>query len=233
MLHSSGAPDVAAYLERPWAPHPIAPVLNERAHYVAIDSEEHTLPMHMLWLFGFWYILDVDGGFLGDVPLLLYARSDSEALHPNTIHAGEWEVRVRIVSGGEDDVWERMPDFRVLADLEGSTPERPLSLLDIGVDFFLRCRTPQPIWFIDPMSGEAVHSGANAPLHSKDESPGRRFCSLCCNCTLAKNFSSQHLKKVHPDLPWCPEVRNVVFPTVSKRKRVRKRKRAKERRMQE
>lgn len=204
MLRSSGAPDVAAYLERSWVLHPAMPFLGGRPHYVAADAEARTLPMHMLWLWGRWHILDVDGGLLGGTPLLLYARGTSEALHPNTIHRGEWEVRTHVAPCAADDVWERMPAFEVRARLEGSTYERPLSLLDIGVDFFVRCKPRPPIWFVDPTTGRPTHSACTAP----DGSSGRLFCSLCWKSTLAKNFASQHMRKVHPSASVCPEARS-------------------------
>merc|ERR1719240_2080330 len=81
----------------------------------------------------------------------------------------------------------------------------PFHIEDIGADFFMRIRTTKLVWYVDPTTGEVVHSGAkNAGARAR---PGKRYCPLCCQCFSANNFVSQHLKNLHtPEAPSAPTV---------------------------
>lgn len=189
MLHSVGAPAHLAHLNRLWVRCAEHPTLNGRSHYVSCEDD---MQAHIVWADGIWMLAD------GDLPyMLMYAISASPALHPNTILPGEWLAQA-VWPGG----WTRLDDFAVQADMTLSSPERPLRLDDVGVDLFLRRALAYPVWFVDPTTGDVQCSSAKASA-----APGRRFCAICDRAYSANNFVSQHMRKVHADLP-APRVRS-------------------------
>ena len=110
----------------------------------------------------------------------LLACAASDALHPTTISSSEWDVLgLSIVHVG----------------LTGTSASQPIALEDLGWDFFTRRVVNFRIWFRDPSTGRAVHSGAKrgGPLHT----PGRRYCHRCKVLISANNFVTQHLATVH------------------------------------
>ena len=110
----------------------------------------------------------------------LLARSASDAKHPNTIHAGEWEVCVAYPDG-----WEVHPEFRV--QLCGLYAGAHSLEDDLGVDFFVRTPLFKPVRFVH--EGQEYHSGAK---HG-----GWRYCHLCAQLVSANNFVSQHMRLAH------------------------------------
>lgn len=169
---SRGVPADLPHLGGAW--RRAAPI-NGRAHYVN-DSD---MPAHIVWHLGKWFIVDKD------IPnVLLYAVSDSPALHPNTILPGEWEALVEW-----PDTWRALPDFH----LKTVKTDAPLSLDDLGRDYFVRVRGSRPVQFINPHTGEAAWSGAKPP-------GGVRYCHLCDVCISSNNFVTQHLRVKHPEL---------------------------------
>jgi hypothetical protein len=109
----------------------------------------------------------------------LLARSFADAAHPNTIHAGEWEVCATYPDG-----WEAHPHFAV--QVRGLY-DAVHSWEDLGDDFFVRVRLNKPVRFV--REGQAYHSGA--------KSGGLRYCHLCPQFVSAKNFVAQHLHSAH------------------------------------
>ena len=135
------------------------------------------------------------------------AIAHSTAAHPNTIAPGEWNLPK---SGGG---WVHATGFKVRAQ-GPNTEEQPFDIVtELGVDFFLRglgSREDFPgpregfpiVWFVDPFTGEVLHSGAKAAGTKK---PGKRYCSLCERSFSANNFVTQHLRGLHaPPAPSTP-----------------------------
>ena len=110
----------------------------------------------------------------------LLARSACDAKHPNTVHAGEWEVCVTYPDG-----WETHPEFRV--QVCGLYTEVH-TLVDLGVDFFVRVPANRPVRFLH--EGREYHSGA--------KNGGWRYCHKCAQLVSANNFVSQHMRTTHP-----------------------------------
>ena len=138
------------------------------------------VPADIFWHEGAWVIADPDAP-----DALQYARAASAARHPHTVYAGEW-FAIDALFGP----LRPMPCFCLeFDDLCTSSPERPLSLDDIGCDFFVRvpASSKRKIWFCDPSSGNVVHSGTKCPF------PGVRFCHFCGACFSANNWS-QHMR---------------------------------------
>ena len=180
MLRSCSVPEWAPHLEACFTR--LEADVNERPHYANGDP---LLPMHIFWVDGTWYISDPS------CPnMFTYAKAESDAMHPNTIYAGEW-VGMHTIPRG----WVEMPDFQVCASLD-SSKSNPLSLDEIGVDYFTRIAYPRPLWFIDPTTGEPASSRTKAGKSGR--AAGLRFCNLCNKCLSANNFVSQHLKRKHP-----------------------------------
>ena len=128
---------------------------------------------------------------------MMLAGAISEAQHPHTVAPGEWHAQVA------SDVWLRLTAYRICAPLT-SSPQAPLHLDDIGLDFFVRLRITRPVWFVDPMTGRTRHSGAKcrdklAKGASKrpKRNGGVRFCPTCFGCFSANNFVTQHMRNVH------------------------------------
>lgn len=176
MLRSSGAPEGARYLHREWTLVGWSAVKDMAYPVYVADDPTHPLLMAYDGKFKTWFIKD---------DMFVLAKSDSLAIHPNTIHRGEWCVLEEIFPA----LWRKMSDFQVLADMTGSTPDHPLFLQDIGYDFFVRYSCPKPVWYVDPSRHEVVFSGCKMQ--------GQRYCHLCDRCFSARNFAHQHLR-LHP-----------------------------------
>lgn len=110
------------------------------------------------------------------------ARSYADALHPNTVLAGEWEVCVTYPDG-----WKADPRFAVHL---ARTASDVVTMDDVGRDFFVRVPQTRPVRFVDPATGEVHTSGA--------KHDGRRYCHLCDRLYSGNNFVSQHLRLLHP-----------------------------------
>lgn len=119
------------------------------------------------------------------------AAAISTACHPSTVFAGEWSVL--------QNYGYVISDLKFYIDPFTTTEENPISLHMIGFDFFMRHKTTKRIWFISPISGETVHSGAKGNGGSR--LPGKRFCSYCNLLISANNLVTQHIKSIHPEIP--------------------------------
>jgi hypothetical protein len=134
---------------------------------------------------------------------VLSYSSQSFGLHPITVLQGEWFFH------GNNSTTQSNIYFYM--NWYGSCSQ-PLDLEnDVGLDVFVRLRLPKPIWYINPVTHEKVHSGAKY-LNGK---LGRRYCWIC-NCSVsANNFVSQHLKQVHRPVDVCYNVLDVVNCIIS------------------
>lgn len=177
MLHSQDVPAYAPHLAGTWE----AAVWGD-----GFVSLEHGMRLRRA----------ADGGWELVEAGLLLARARTDALHPNTIAPGEWELR-RSYGPEPDDDWVRDPQFRVcLPPSPANSDVAPLSLADLGPDYFVRSAvapavrvTPRPLWYVDPPTDAVFHSGA--------KSSGMRYCHLCDRSTTSKNFVNQHLRNCH------------------------------------
>lgn len=124
------------------------------------------------------------------------ARSYADALHPNTIVAGEWEVCVHYPYG-----WEIHPTFAVHLARKFSG-KRALTMDDVGWDYFVRVPQHLPVRFVDPATGKVHVSNA--------KHRGQRYCHLCDKLFSGNNFVSQHMRLLHPS-EW-EHIRTVLPP---------------------
>jgi len=174
-----------------WTQDAQSPVVNGAPHFVATGGAQ---TLHLFLGSRGWQIApDLDSS-------VAYAIAPGvTAAHPNTVRQGEWQLPTE-PNGG----WAAHNEFHVSA--EGPNSEaHPFRIDDIGADFFMRVKTTKLVWFIDPTTGEVVHSGAkNAGVRAR---PGKRYCPLCTTCFSANNFVSQHVKNLHtPPPPSAPAV---------------------------
>jgi hypothetical protein len=174
-LESVGAPRALSHLNAEWVP-------------IARDEGSYRC--------GGIVVGRIDGAWVIHDDLFVYARAASLALHPHTVHPGEWIALAEAFPAR----WERMDLFRfVCAGIQTSAPEAPIELSDVGVDVFLRMAFSRPVWFVDPKSGRVEHSGAKTARTDMRGRLGRRFCHLCGVSLSANNFWSQHVRCVHPE----------------------------------
>lgn len=113
------------------------------------------------------------------------ARAHSASAHPNTM---------------DDGAWVDCRDERVITPLTfrvdlSSSRRAPLSLADIGDDFFssFAARTNRVVWYREPISHRVYHSGAKV----REGVLGRRYCPSCTLSFSANNFVSQHMRVRH------------------------------------
>ena len=120
----------------------------------------------------------------------IVAEAASVARHPATIFQGQWRVRNRATG--------RMEDSSLLFhhDRIKSSPQHPLTMEDLGVDFFARRTGTKIGWYGDPVSYTVHHSGANG---NDGGCAGKRFCPICMRSFSANNFVSQHMRLQHPE----------------------------------
>lgn len=115
----------------------------------------------------------------------------SRALHPVTVFTGEWQIR-RYIPDAFPEIynWDvtRMTFEHDPAWLAASTYQSPLSLYDLGIDYFLRLPHTCTIWFIDPNTQWVFSSGPE----------GREYCNIC-NRTFEGNQVESHLVHAHRD----------------------------------
>lgn len=130
-----------------------------------------------------WQVIDREGTAV--------ARAATHALHPTTVHVGEW----MLYDGGE---W-KCTDLRFVHRPLQTSRENPITLDELGFDYFLRHKPTKPIWFVDPITGETVHSGSKRMRY--DEAPGVRYCPLCRCCISSNNYVTQHMRILHPEQP--------------------------------
>ena len=185
MLLSRGVPRDLPHLQTEW--HRVtrngASALPE---YVSIRFPEMTLG----FVDGRWVIKDV-------LPL---AWSDADALHPNTIHAGEWHAYTNLVvtNGVGELVSKRLPAFCIEAASYKSSPESPIRLEDIGMDYFTRKQKAPPVFFVDPLTKRVYCSKAKGVQGIRSpklaSAAGKRWCDRCRLLLSANNFVSQHLR---------------------------------------
>ena len=119
------------------------------------------------------------------------AFATTHAMHPTTIHVGEWVVE-------DCDEWKCSALYFVHQRIVTSR-DCPVTLEELGFDYFLRHKQTKPIWFVHPITGDTVHSGSKRTRSV--ESPGIRYCSLCKCCVSSNNFITQHLRNQHPEQP--------------------------------
>ena len=134
---------------------------------------------------GKWHVIRNDDN------VVLYATCDlCIAQHPATVESGDWYVF-------QDDSWVPSELLFVLDEtfLKRRSRRSPLDLTLVGGDFFLRYRCSFIIWFIDPVSGEVVHSGSKQ-LAGRS---GFRYCPHCDALRSSNNFVYQHMRRQHPE----------------------------------
>lgn len=130
-----------------------------------------------------WEIADTDGA-----PV---ARATTHAMHPTTVYIGEWNVQTA-------EEW-KCADLCFVHNSVDTSHDNPISLDKLGFDYFLRHKQTKPLWFIDPITGETVHSGSKRMRNV--EAPGVRYCPLCRCCISSNNFVTQHMRVIHPEQP--------------------------------
>lgn len=121
---------------------------------------------------------------------LIVAEAASVALHPATVFEGEWRVR-NLDSGIMEDSALKFQH----ASIE-SSPKSPLTMYDLGIDFFTRRVGTKIVYYIDPVSKKVYHSGAKCKGSAR---AGKRFCPLCMRSFSANNFITQHMRVKHPE----------------------------------
>jgi hypothetical protein len=136
-------------------------------------------------------VADAGGWRVDDGAGRAVARAATHALHPATVLACEWTVRV-----GDDGWAHSTMRFSHLA-LDTSR-ERPADLAVLGWDYFAAAPAERRVWFVCPETGAPVHSGAKR-MHA-GESAGRRYCHRCRRCVSANNWGD-HLARAHPHAP--------------------------------
>ena len=82
----------------------------------------------------------------------------------------------------------------VFSPVSLGTEDNPISLYDIGLDYFIRMSPRRIIWFTDTY-GDKYHSGAK--IAGKNRKTGLRYCSICDELLSANNFVSQHMRNIH------------------------------------
>lgn len=170
MLASVGElPADLAYLRHTWEPW-----ITDAHGALTYRSEDKSAELRRQD--GAWCIVDAE------LPQLVYARANSEALHPHTVWPGEWVAQVRWP--GE---WRVLPAFRLAASLV-TDAEHPVDLAHVGLDVFERWKLSKPIWF--RLRGNVYHSAAKGKS-------GRRYCQRCDAVYSANNFVSQHYRLRH------------------------------------
>lgn len=164
LLVSVHAPKHCGGLNRLWQQ---ADPVNLFPHYLTVDAGTE---LHLFWD-DWWMVVASDGGGGGGGPRVL-AVSCSMAIHPNTVPPGEW-LALRPFFG-----WEPLGDFHFCAHLgAGSTPDMPLSLLDVGYDLFFQVpKIHYDLWVTCPILGTTFLHRAEE-RHRKGD--GSR-CDYCC-----------------------------------------------------
>lgn len=107
----------------------------------------------------------------------------SEALHPVTVWTDEWRRKDEHGRWGPSGVRFDHASLR-------TSPSLPMTMDDLGWDYFVRRRVIAPVWYVDPVTGSVHHSGSKM-LEGK---AGKRYCSRCRKSSSANNFVSQHLR---------------------------------------
>jgi len=195
LLEARGAPKEHPLLAVSWRRDASEPYVNKVPHYTSCGKNSPSPPLHLFrGAEGRWQIAPEVGAGLA------YAVANGPATHPNTVRAGEWLVPV----AADGSNWQPAKDFVLKLESFG-TEARPLLLEELGEDFFMRVRATKLVWFVDPKTGLAAHSGAKAAgSHNK---PGVRYCPVCDACFSANNFQSQHIPNLHrppaPSAPLC------------------------------
>lgn len=123
-------------------------------------------------------------------PTSIVAEASSLGLHPATTKKGEWRMFDLATQA------MRMSPLHFKHECLDSSPVAPLSLDDIGHDFFMRCTPRRILWYTDPRTGRVFHSGAKR-VHG--EAVGKRYCYECNLSFSANNFVSQHMRLKHPE----------------------------------
>lgn len=129
-----------------------------------------------------WTILDSRGR-------TWYSAPRSPALHPTTVAPDEWDANHELPQAPS-------PVFEHVGLEEASSPQTPLSLHGLGLDFFVRgspAARPSILWYIDPHTGQVHHTGTKC----KGGRHGKRYCALCGKSISSNNFVGQHMS-THP-----------------------------------
>lgn len=120
----------------------------------------------------------------------IVAEAASLARHPATIFEGQWRVLNRTTGCMEDSL------LVFYHDSIQSSPQKPLTMDELGIDFFIRRLGTKIVWYVDPISYKVHHSGAK---ENDDGCAGKRFCPFCMRSFSANNFVSQHMRVKHPE----------------------------------
>lgn len=117
------------------------------------------------------------------------AEAASLGMHPTTVLQNEWRMK-----DSKTGLWYDSFLYFEHTNLESSF-DSPLSMHEIGYDFFMRKKMTQIVWYEDPSTGMIFHSAAK----QKNDVFGRRYCCICGMSFSANNFVSQHMRK-HPTI---------------------------------
>lgn len=200
MLSSTCAPRGAEYLNGSWT-RVTRCQLRSRFHNV----EDANIVMY--WCDGMWIIEHT-------VLKTILAFTMSDALHPNTLVDSTWTILTDVVLNTIVDTDELV--FYVSHEILSKTSKkRPLSMDDIGLDFFTTWMCSRGFWVRDPTTRQVVFSGAKG--FKGDMSTGRRYCPFpeCKGKAFsANNFVSQHMKNVHP---YCAKPRPYAMVNVNRK----------------
>ena len=124
----------------------------------------------------------------------------SSGTHPATIYDNEWY---------DPETFEEK-DI-AFSPVSLGTEDNPISIYDIGIDYFIRMSPRRIIWFID-VNGDLQHSGAK--IAGKKRKTGRRYCHICDELLSANNFVSQHMRIKHKMPKKCEstfDVQNILL----------------------
>ncbi len=161
--------------------HPTAPILaGTEFHYVRGESFTMRFETTNGDLFvvhianAGWSVCSNDG---------LVAFGVSSALHPCTVHDGEWH---------DPESGNILTKFCFVPS-EYGTFTRPIRLTyDIGIDYFTRLSPPFIVWYVHEDDEEPLHSGSKCVAETG--LPGKRYCNICQTSSSANNFKSQHMR---------------------------------------
>jgi hypothetical protein len=160
-----GVPCELPHLSCSWVRDTKQPLVNGAVHYVSVGPKSvgpksaamhlfkgksdgpKSAAMHLFKGDGQWTIAPTTAPSSVRV-----AVARSAARHPNTVRPGEWVMLAK-----RDDSPIAAQAFHLRHD-GPNTEEHPFSLDDIGFDFFVRVRTNKLQWFVDPATGDCMHS---------------------------------------------------------------------------
>jgi hypothetical protein len=132
---------------------------------------------------GRWNVFDVY-----TLQVFLVSHTLDTRYHPVTVGRNWCAVR----DGG---LVNQQTNLKFEHTFESNSSANPMSMLELGIDFFVSIKVSRPVWFICPMTNRVWHSGTKKDKETLQ--PGKRYCHMCMECFSANNFVSQHLKTMH------------------------------------